>query len=86
MRGIFEETSVLEAYSKKDSAKLKKSTIIHQVNPQVSSKDIAKTALELTKHKPGKFAESMKRTLNLFKKMLQTRTNDVNLDRNIDFE
>lgn len=86
MRGIFEETRVLEAYSQKNSTKLKEKIVIPNVNPQASSKDIAKTALELAKYKPGKFADSMKRTLNLFKKMLQTRTNNINLDRNIDFE
>ena len=80
MRGVFEEEQIIEAYSQKDSNILRESQVIPKAKTVVTSRDTAKTALELTKKRPGRFSEAMKSTLSLFNKILGINKGEKTID------
>lgn len=80
MRGVFEAGTVLKAYEQKDSTKLRTYIGIPEEKAKVNSRDTAKSALELTKQKPGKFGEAMRRTLDLFRRITKTNSKDKTMD------
>lgn len=70
MRGVFMEEDVLNAYSQKDSNILKSSQVVPKSKTVVTSRDVAKSALEFTKKMPGRFSQAMKSTLGLFNRVI----------------
>ena len=80
LRGIFTEEVVLDAYSRGDSTILQTLPIVVKGKNVVNSRDTAKTALELTKKHPGRLSNAMKRTLQIFNRMIGRNKEEKSLD------
>lgn len=70
LRGVFRTENVIQAYNQKNSIQLKDTRLLYKSDVCVNPNDVARSALNMAKKRPGFFSSSMKVTLDAFMRIM----------------